>query len=246
MLMPIGKFIAIEGIDGAGKRTQLDLLSKLLDERKVQHVRISFPRYDSFFGKMVGQFLDGQFGSLQEVDAHFSALLYAGDRLEASKGIGKHLEEMKTVLADRYVASNLAHQTARVKPQQREEFLKWLKKLEYEVYGLPKEDVVIYLRLPAPEAQRLVGKKAARGYTERQHDILEADLRHLEQAAMVYDRLSRESNWVTVECFDLKAGALRSPEEIHKALVTAVDARDRSLLRPVEMPKFGPQDPPRI
>ncbi len=220
-----GKFIAIEGIDGSGKRTQIDLLSRALEARGVAHVRVSFPRYESSFGRLVARYLNGEFGRLEVVDAHFSALLYAGDRFEAKIEMEATLSAGKTVLADRYVGSNLAHQTARVGPQRREEFLSWLKRLEYGIYALPAEDLVIYLRLPAVEAHRLVGRKAARDYTSLQRDLQEADLKHLEQAALVYDRLATEPNWVTVECFDAAAGELRPPEAIHRAVLAAVEAR---------------------
>ncbi len=220
-----GKFIAIEGIDGSGKRTQIDLLSGVLDARALHYVRFSFPRYESSFGRLVARYLNGEFGSLDAVDAHFSALLYAGDRFESKAELEAALNAGKTVLADRYIGSNLAHQTAHVSPQRREEFLSWLKRVEYGIYGLPQEDLVVYLRLPAVEAQRLVGLKAAREYTTLKRDLLEADLRHLEQAALVYDRLATEPNWVTVECFDAAAGALRPPEEIHREVLAAVEAR---------------------
>jgi len=220
-----GKFIAIEGIDGSGKRTQIDLLSRALDTRGVPHVRYSFPRYESSFGRLVARYLNGEFGRLDAVDAHFSALLYAGDRFEAKAELETALAEGKTVLADRYIGSNLAHQGARVGPQRREEFLSWLKRLEYGIYGLPAEDLVIYLRLPAREAHRLVGLKAARQYTNLQRDLQEADLKHLEQAALVYDRLATEPNWVTIECFDAAAGELRAPEVVHRAVLAAVETR---------------------
>ena len=220
-----GKFIAIEGIDGSGKRTQIDLLSRALEARGVPHVRYSFPRYESTFGRLVARYLNGEFGQLEAVDAHLSALLFAGDRFECKAELETALGEGKTVLADRYIGSNLAHQTARVGAQRREEFLSWLKRVEYGIYGLPVEDLVLYLRLPAVEAHRLVGLKAARAYTDLQRDVQEADLKHLEQAALVYDRLATEPNWVTVECFDAGAGALRPPEEIHQAMMAAVEAR---------------------
>ncbi len=220
-----GKFIAIEGIDGSGKRTQIDLLSRALEARGVPHVRYSFPRYESTFGRLVARYLNGEFGQLEAVDAHLSALLFAGDRFECRAELETALAEGKTVLADRYIGSNLAHQTARVGAQRREEFLSWLKRVEYGIYGLPVEDLVLYLRLPAVEAHRLVGLKAARAYTDLQRDVQEADLKHLEQAALVYDRLATEPNWVTVECFDAGAGALRPPEEIHQAMMTAAEGR---------------------
>ena len=161
-----GKFIVLEGIDGSGKRTQMEMLARALRIEEYRMSRVSFPRYEGFFGKMAAQFLNGEFGPLEAVDPHFSALLYAGDRLESKPELEAALAEGKAVLADRYVGSNLAHQGARIPPGKRDEFLKWLKQLEYEVYGLPAEDLVVYLHVPPKEAQRLVGKKAARDLHE--------------------------------------------------------------------------------
>src|SRR5580704_16828622 len=143
-----GRLIAIEGIDGSGKGTQLELLQKVLRARGVAVHATGFPHYQSWFGTMVGQFLNGKFGALESVDPHFAALLYAGDRFEAKHELTDALAEGKLVLADRYIASNLAHQTGRVHAPQREEFIAWLEHLEYSIYGLPREDRVIYLRVP--------------------------------------------------------------------------------------------------
>ncbi len=220
-----GKLIAIEGIDGSGKRTQLDLLAEALDARGLTTVRVSFPHYESSFGKLVGRYLNGDFGSLETVDPHLSALLYAGDRLEAKAGIDAALAEGKIVLADRYIGSNLAHQSARVPASGREEFLAWLKRLEYGLYGLPVEDLVLYLFVPASEAQRLVGLKSTRAYTSLQHDIQEADVSHLQQTAMLYEQLAAASNWVRIDCTNPQSGVLLSPEEIHRILLNAVDSR---------------------
>jgi len=225
-----GKFIALEGVDGSGKRTQLELLAREFAKRGIVHTRVGFPHYEGFFGQMVAQFLNGEFGALDAVDAHFSALLFAGDRLEAKEMLDAGMAQGKTLLADRYIGSNLAHQGARVPRDRREEFLAWLKKLEYEVYGLPSEDLIVYLRLPAAEAQRLIGMKGARDYTRLQRDILESSLTHLEAASEVYDRLAKEPSWVTIECFDPARRLMRSPEEIHLAVLAAVDAR---LLSPI-------------
>jgi dTMP kinase len=222
-----GKFIAIEGIDGSGKRTQLDLLVGTLESRGMQCARFSFPRYESSFGKLVAQYLNGEFGPLSAVDAHLSALLYAGDRFEAKQELEAALQSGKTLLADRYIASNLAHQTARTVPERQQEFLQWLKNLEYRLYGLPTEDLVIYLRLPLSEAHRLVGLKKAREYTTLQRDLQEADQKHLEQAALVYELLAKEPNWVTIDC--AAGGALLSPDAIHSAVINAVGTRIPSL-----------------
>ncbi len=220
-----GKFIVLEGIDGSGKRTQLGLLVQAFASRGVPFTQISFPRYDGFFGKMAGRYLNGEFGSLDSVDPHFSALLYAGDRFEAKSRIESDLASGLIVLADRYVGSNLAHQGARVPREKRAEFLQWLKQLEYQVYALPVEDLVIYLHLPPAEAHRLVGEKGARGYTKLRRDIQESNLAHLEAASEVYDQLARQPNWRKIECYDTAARVLRSPEKIHQDILVAVEAR---------------------
>ncbi len=221
----LGSLVAIEGIDGSGKRTQMDLLHGIIAAGEGGHSVYStaFPQYDSWFGKMVGQFLNGDFGPLDSVDPHFTALLYAGDRFESKPRLESALQAGKIVLVDRYIGSNLAHQTARVAPDKRAEFRRWIEHLEYGIYDLPREDLILYLRVPPGEAQKLVAKKSARAYTTAKQDILEASLRHLEQAADMYDLLALEAPWVTIECFDAARGAMRSPKEIAQDVLAAVN-----------------------
>lgn len=239
-----GKFIVLEGIDGSGKRTQLDMLARAFAARGHSCALMSFPNYDGFFGRLVAEFLNGKFGPLKSVDPHFSALLYAGDRLESKPEIALHLAAGRTVLSDRYIGSNLAHQGARVPPAKREDFLEWLCRLEYQIYSLPAEDLVIYLRVPPSLAQILVARKGGRSYTKKKRDLQEASLAHLRAASEVYDRLAQRPNWHTIECVaqaeaashrsSTKKGSrrnarpaprsLRSAEEIHKEVLAAVDA----------------------
>jgi dTMP kinase len=219
-----GKLIAIEGIDGSGKRTQLELLEKALTARGLQVYPTGFPQYDSCFGKMVGQFLNGDFGDVESLDPRLTASLYAGDRFEAKPRLAAALEAGKIVLVDRYVGSNLAHQTARMPAAKRNEFINWVEHLEYNIYGLPREDLVLYLRVPPTEAQALVARKSARSYTTAKQDILEASLRHLEEAAELYDLLARRPQWATIQCFNAAHGAMRPPEEIAREALAAVES----------------------
>src|ERR1700748_2878076 len=121
-----GKFVVLEGIDGSGKHTQMELLGRALDSHAIAYARVGFPNYEGFFGKLVAQFLNGEFGALEAVDPHFSAMLYANDRLESKPGMERELAAGKLLIADRYVASNLAHQGARTAVAKRGEFLRWL------------------------------------------------------------------------------------------------------------------------
>lgn len=221
-----GKLIVLEGIDGSGKRTQLEMLARAFADRGISCEQISFPNYSGFFGKMVAQFLNGEFGPLDAVDPHFSALLYAGDRLESKPAMEAALASGNILLADRYIGSNLAHQGARVTPDKRGGFLQWLRELEYQVYGLPTEDLVVYLKVPVDEAHRLIGEKAARGYTTRRRDLQEASRTHLTAAAEVYDQFASQPNWVKIECAD-SSGALRLPAAISEEIVSAIGARIR-------------------
>ncbi len=217
-----GKLIAIEGIDGSGKRTQVDLLEKALVASGHAVYSTGFPQYDSWFGKMVAQFLNGELGALETVDPHFSALLYAGDRFEAKPRLEAALNQGKIVLVDRYIGSNLAHQTARVQAAHRSGFISWIEHLEYNIYNLPRETKVLYLRVPPREAQQLVTRKSARTYTTVKQDLLEASLRHLEGAAAMYDQLSRRPNWATIPCFDESRAAMRPQKHIATEILAAV------------------------
>ena len=218
-----GRLIAIEGIDGSGKRTQVDLLSKVLDASGNHVYSTGFPQYDSWFGKMVGQFLNGELGALESVDPHFTALLYAGDRFEAKPKIEAALNEGKIVLIDRYIGSNLAHQTARAPADKRADFRRWIEHLEYGIYGLPREDLILYLRVPPAEAQKLVAQKSKRSYTNAKQDLLEASLRHLQDAAAMYDQLAHSAPWITIECFNATSGTMRSVQEIAREVLAAVE-----------------------
>jgi dTMP kinase len=150
-------------------------------------------------------------------------MLYAGDRFEAKLKLESALYNGQIVLADRYVASNLAHQTARVPPEKRSAFVEWIEHLEYGIYSLPRENLILYLRVPPQEAQRLVERKSARSYTTARKDLLEASIHHLEDAAEMYDSLSRSVPWATIQCFDAARMAIREPEEIAIDVLAAVE-----------------------
>lgn len=214
-----GKFIVLEGTDGSGKATQLKLLISHLKKKKHRVEPIDFPQYyTTFFGKLVGRFLKGDFGGVNEVSPYLASLTYAGDRLQAKEKIEEWLSQGKTVVSNRYAGSNMGHQTAKLPKEEQLKFLRFLEKLEYETFGIPREDVVIFLYMPPKIGQLLVDKKSARGYVGgKNRDIHEADLSHLEKASEVYLWLvKRYSYWVKIDCFEKD---LLTSKEIHEKIL---------------------------
>ncbi len=217
--------VAIEGIDGSGKGTQAARLNEQLQQAGTATTLLSFPRYEhTFFGKAIGEFLNGRFGTLDEVDPFLASLLYAGDRFESRNVLAEALDQSDVVVLDRYVPSNIAHQGAKLDGERRDELIARIRHIEFELYGLPHPDLVLLLDLPADEAGRLIAKKQARSYTDKKADLQEADGGYLARVRDVYRQLAAEdSGWVTIDC--LSDGQLRSIEEIGEDVTRAVQDR---------------------
>jgi len=209
-----GKLIAIEGIDGSGKGTQTARLVEALSRTGRRCTSLSFPRYsDTFFGARIGDFLNGRFGSLADVDPFLAAMLFAGDRFESKPVLDQALASHDVVILDRYVASNVAHQAGKRTGHEGRRLTEWIERLEFDVYGLPHPDGVLLLDLPARDAQNLIAKKSARNYTEKAADLQEADAVYLENVRQVYlDLASQNSTWRIISV--LRDASLRSIDDI--------------------------------
>lgn len=214
--------IAIEGIDGSGKGTQAQRLTAQLQAQGRTACLISFPRYtETFFGRAVGQFLNGQFGSLAEANPFLVSLLFAGDRFESRDLLQTALAEHEFVILDRYVGSNIAHQGAKLPLERRGDLIAWVQEVEFGVYGLPRADRNLLLDLPAETAQELVGRKQARDYTDQSHDLQEADRDYLAAVRSMYLELAEaRADWEIVEC--LTDGDLRSIDAIGDEILARV------------------------
>ncbi len=173
--------ISIEGIDGVGKGTQARQLYERLLSEGVDAELVSFPRYDTFFGKLVGAYLNGDFGALDVVPVEYATLLYALDRWHFWHTRAPRDQPHRSVLViDRYVPSNIAHQSVKVPAPKKGSFAEWTTALEYEVFSTPKPTVVILLDLPVRLAARQVLKKPRRSYTDQGQDIHERDGEYLQ------------------------------------------------------------------
>lgn len=219
--------IVLEGIDGSGKGTQSQLLVNRLTQQGIPARLFSFPCYtETFFGHEVGKYLNGHFGSLSVVPVEFAAMLYAGDRFEKKAPLLAALGAGEVVVCDRYVPSNLAHQTAKLPKERQAAMLEWIARLEYTVYGLPKPDAVFFLDMPAEQSAKMVLTKQKRSYTDEKLDLHEAATGYLHAVAETFGLLARDEGWNIVPC--LHSGELRSRESVSDEIYAAVASMVKS------------------
>ncbi len=212
-------FVLLDGIDGSGKTTQTELLVSRLKKENYPVEMISFPQYGAKSAGPVEEYLNGRYGSAEEVGPYRASILYAVDRYAAAPRIRDWLAQGKIVIANRYVASNMGHQGGKIKdPAARKRFFEWNDHLEYNIFGIPRPDLNIILHVPAELAQRLVDKKGHREYVGGvKRDIHENDLRHLQEAEAAYLEIARSfPNFVLVEC--VEDGQMLAPEVIHERI----------------------------
>ncbi len=187
-----GNFFVIEGTDGSGKGTQFKLLADRLADAGYDIATFDFPQYSEDSSYFVRQYLNGKYGTAEDVGPYTGSLFFSLDRYEASTAIREALEAGKIVLANRFTGSNMAHQGTKFSNvEQRRGYFIWLDNLEFEMLAIPRPDLNVVLRVPAEIAQSLVDKKEARSYTDKKRDIHEADLSHMQRSVEVYDDLCR-------------------------------------------------------
>jgi dTMP kinase len=210
----VGLLVAIEGIDGTGKGTQARRLVDALTAAGRRTRLIGFPRYsETSFGRRIGDYLNGRYGSLDAVHPLLAAMLYAGDRFESCDLLRQSIADCDVVVLDRYIASNIAHQAAKRSGPERDDLRAFIEQLEFGTYELPRADLVILLDLPAVEAQRLIAKKAQRDYTDRAADLQEENAAYLEAVRQMYLQLAADSpDWRRIDV--LRGGEIRSIDNV--------------------------------
>ena len=218
------KFIAIEGLDGAGKSTQIDLLIKHLEKENIPTKFIHFPRHNKgIFGALISRFLRGEFGAVDNVHPQLVALLFAEDRKDFAASINQWLVEGYFVLVDRYVISNIAYQCAKLTDTTEKETLKtWINTFEYDYNKIPKPDLSIYLEVPFDFTLKSLThrqKNEARHYLKGQNDIHEADFGLQLAVKQEYDNILKTDNSITCIHCSTVGNEMRTIQDIHREIV---------------------------
>ena len=218
----MGKLILIEGTDCSGKETQSRLLVEKLNERGKKAVYFTFPYYESPTGKIVG----GPYLGKKEISSSYfpegasrvpakvASLYFAADRYYNLPLLKNLLDSNDYVILDRYVYSNMAHQGGKIESkEERFKMYDFLYELEFNMLGLIKPDMVIFLHMPYLYASVLKQNRASL-------DGHEKDPNHLKNAENSYLELSDRYNFSYVIC--VKDNEIRDIDEINEELYVKI------------------------
>lgn len=214
-----GIFIVIEGIDGSGKATQTELLKNRLEKSGHKILVGDFPRYyTSEWGKLVGRFLTGEFGKLDEVNPHLAVLPFMVDQYTWSRDKARPwIETGGMILSNRYFTSNV-HNIAKLKGRARKKYRDWLWRMGYDELGILRPDLVLFLDVPPEISLKLNKTKTAREYLKgRKQDIAERHRDHQFSSYQSYLAEVRLNDWwQKIRC--LTGGKIDSPAVIHRRI----------------------------
>lgn len=225
-------FIVIEGLDGAGKSTQVALMRRMFEEKYGKRVEyLHFPRFDApVYGDLVARFLRGELGALNEVNPYLVALIYAGDRQEAAPLIRRWLDDGKAVIVDRYVYSNIAYQCAKLPAGdaagERIALKDWILNLEYGHNGIPRPDLSLFLDVPFAFTEKKLTQQREgddRDYLKGKTDIHEASLDLQQRVREVYLACAQaDPAFRVIGCGDPETGAMLSPDLIFNKIADEI------------------------
>ncbi len=216
------KLMVIDGLDGCGKSTQLELLDAYLQSSGQRYKQISFPDYAQPSSALVKMYLGGELGnSADAVSAYAASSFYAVDRYASYKRFWQADYEAGTpIVAARYVTSNAIHQMTKLPESDWDAFLEWLEDYEYNRLELPRPNTVVFLDMPIEVSQRLMEQRY-NGDNDKK-DIHERDIAYLHQCRRAALYAAEKKGWSVVSCSD-GINPL-SPQEIHQKLINLFEA----------------------
>ena len=212
-------FIVLEGLDGAGKSTQLSLIKELLNKRGEECEYLHFPRIDSpVYGDLIAKFLRGDLGSLEQVNPYLVALLFAGDRANAAKQLREWLDSGKSILLDRYVYSNIGYQCAKLSEVKEQDGLRdWILDVEFTQFDIPRPDISIFLDVPFEFTTAKLAEDRAgddRAYLNGKRDIHEDSLGLQRRVREIYLRSAEVDDRLKVVNCATDDNSMATPQTI--------------------------------
>lgn len=216
----MGKLIVLEGTDGVGKSTQFSLLMERLQKNEIPCRTVVFPQYQEPSSALIRMYLGGEFGTKpSDVNAYAASMFYAVDRYASWKKDWKQdYEDGTLIVCDRYTTSNAVHQASKEPPDKRSAFYHWLYETEFDLLGLPKPDLVLYLDAPIELTEAMMRKREAQ--TNTIADIHEKDLAYLRLCRTSGREAAEFYGWKIIDC--AKDGAMRTREDIHEEVFRLV------------------------
>ncbi len=198
----MGKLIVIEGLDGCGKTTQVNLLPEKLKELGFQSKLISFPDYEDPSSTLVRMYLSGEFGDKPDaVNAYAASLFYAVDRYASYKRHwSDYYDNGGVVVSGRYVESNAYHQMSKLPESEWDKYLDWLYETEYVKTAIPKPDAVIFLDMPLSVSAKMVESRYSGD--ESKKDIHEKDMNYLADCRKAAHFAAKKLGWTVINCAD--------------------------------------------
>jgi len=218
----------IEGLDGSGKSTQLDMLRKRLEKDGISFRFLHFPRLEEgVYGTLIARFLRGEMGNIGQVDPYLVALLFAGDRAEAAPMLRSWLDDGALVIVDRYVYSNIAFQCAKLdQGAERDRLRDWILDLEFRHHRIPRPDQSIFLDVPFGfTRQQLSARRSGqdRDYLKGEKDIHESSLDFQERVREEYLRLPGIVQDMDVIDCSGESGGMKAPEQISESILNLLE-----------------------
>lgn len=222
----MGKLVVIEGSDGSGKATQTKLLFEYLKEQGRNVRMVSYPDYDSPSSSLVKMYLGSEFGhDPYSVNAYVTSAFFAVDRFASYLKNWKSFYESSKdaiVICDRYVTSNMLHQTSKLESlAEKERFLEWEYDFEFVKGGLPVPDLVFFLDVPPDTAFRLMRDRENKITHKSEKDIHESNKDFLVKSYENSILVGKKYGWRNIRCCD-EEGNMESMEVIHGRIREAI------------------------
>ncbi len=216
--------IVLDGVDASGKASQPALLYEYLKNKSENTIQITFPDYESDSSALVKMYLGGAFGNEADaVSPYAASSFYAVDRYASYKTKwADFLANGGTIVCDRYVTSNMVHQSAKLTDTcKKDAFLDWLDDFEYEKLSLPRPDIVFFLDMPPEYAIKLMTSRSNKITGNAEKDIHERDTSHIEKAYHSALYVAKKYGWHIIPC--VENGEICDIKTIHERIINITE-----------------------